>query len=340
LALVILALVSCAEPMSPGSPSAKAEPEIYMAWPKPPAPARIALIQTIARAADVGIDPTLWSRLVGWFAGNEEISLVRPTAAVMAPGEVLYVADPGIAAVHRLDMENQRHELIRRAGDLPLPSPIALALGPEGRVFVTDSELRQVLVTDNQSDTAQPLDLQHALSQPTGLAIDRRQRRLYLVDTKSHQVLVFGLDGSLRSKWGGRGTTNGRFNYPTFIWHDPDQARLWVTDSLNFRVQQFDTEGRFLDSFGQLGDTTGSFSRPKGVATDSRGHVYVMDALFHSLQIFDPAGALLLHVGEQGQDPGQFWLPTGLFIDGRDRIFVADSFNKRIQVFRYLGDET
>jgi len=91
--------------------------------------------------------------------------------------------------------------------------------------------------------------------------------------------------------------------------------------------------------FGRLGDATGLLSRPKGVATDSFGHVYVVDSLFHTLQVFDASGRFLLNLGGQGRSPGEFWLPTGIFIGEKDTIYVADSHNRRVQVFRYIGGQ-
>jgi len=107
---------------------------------------------------------------------------------------------------------------------------------------------------------------------------------------------------------------------------------------MNYRIQILDEEGRYLDSFGEAGDATGYMARPKGVATDSRGHIYVADALFHVVQIFDRQGRYLDSFGSQGQGAGEFWMPSGLYIDDRDRIYVADSYNARIQIFKLEND--
>jgi DNA-binding beta-propeller fold protein YncE len=310
-----------------------------MSWPKPPAAARIELVRVIADAEDLGIEPGLWDRFVGLLAGTQRENLVRPSAPLMTEGEVLYLADPGRRAVHRFDVGNRRHLVIRGTEDVPFVSPVGLAQGPNQSVFVSDSGLGRVFVIEPSSANAREFPVGRGLGQPTGIAADLAQGRLYVVDTARHQVLAFGLDGRFLFEFGGRGNDQGQFNYPTFIWHDARTASLWITDSLNFRVQRFDPTGRYLDGFGEQGDATGRFSRPKGIATDSQGHVYVMDALHHNLQVFDPSGSLLLHVGEQGGDFGQFWLPSALSIDDRDRIFVADAFNRRIQVFRYLSEQ-
>ncbi|WP_456381040.1 6-bladed beta-propeller [Thiolapillus sp.] len=328
-------LASCA-----GSPysALQEDEEQNIVWPQPPGKARIRFVNEISNAADLGIQPGLWSRLAGWIAGGQGQRLIRPTAAVMTPEEVLYVADPGSRAVHRFDIRRNKYEIIRLKDGSPFRSPVALAIGPENRIYVSDSALNQIfLITGDKKQYAIPFQTSIALDQPTGLAVDNE--RLYVVNTLRHEILAFDLEGQLLFRFGRRGAGTGEFNFPTMIWSEPSSRRLWITDSLNFRIQQFDQNGRFISTFGRPGDATGDLPRPKGVATDRHGNLYVLDSLHNSMQIFNPAGELLLYIGEQGQGPGQFWLPTGIFIDSKNRIFVADSFNSRVQIFRYLVEE-
>jgi DNA-binding beta-propeller fold protein YncE len=335
LAAVCLAIAGC---VSPGPADSEHPAGTATAvWPPPPEAARLALLQTISTAADLGIRKSLWNRLLGWVTGEEDIALLRPASVVVKPDETLFVADPGIMAVHRFDRRAGRHDVLLPQGGGPFYSPVALALANDGRVFVADSVLRRIFVIDPGADSAVPMATGEELGRPTGMTVDRGRERLYVVDTARHRVLALSLGGDLLFAFGGRGTGDGQFNYPTFVWHDGSSDRLWVTDSLNFRIQAFDAEGLFVAAFGEPGNVSGRFARPKGVATDGEGHVYVVDALHHGMQIFDPSGRLLLFVGEQGSDAGQFWLPSGVFIDPEDRVFVADSFNKRVQVFQYLA---
>ncbi|WP_456416373.1 6-bladed beta-propeller [Thiolapillus sp.] len=327
-------LASCASPpySSIGESSIR-----DIAWPPPPGKPRIRFINEISTAADLGIQPGIWSRLAGWLAGGKEYRLIRPTAAIMTPEEILYVADPGAKAVHRFDIRHKKHEIIRLQDGAAFRSPIALAIGPENQVYVSDSALNQVFLIRSDKPYAVPFQTSIALDQPTGLAVD--EKHLYVVNTLRHEILAFDLEGQLLFRFGNRGTGAGEFNFPTMIWSEPSTRHLWVTDSLNFRIQQFDKNGRFISTFGRPGNATGDLPRPKGIATDRHGNLYVLDSLHNSMQIFNSAGELLLYIGEQGQGPGQFWLPTGIFIDDKNRIFVADSFNSRVQIFRYVGEE-
>lgn len=331
LALAI-ALVACA-------PAAiKPEELPPLVWPdEVDVPPRIAFVKAFSNPDGFGIGKGFFQRLAEVIFGASESRLIRPMAVVAVNG-VVYVADPGARGVHRFNPAAESYELIAVQGDAGLPSPVGLARGSAGEVYVTDSELARVLVIRPQATEAVPLELPQ-MGQPTGIAFDPASGRLYVVDTSAHCVNVFNPDGTLHASFGRRGMGEGEFNYPTMLWRDP-AGRLYVTDSLNFRIQIFDAQGRFLKQFGKLGDGTGDNLRQKGVATDSYGHIYILDALFNALQIFDQRGRLLLSLGSLGGERGEFWLPAGIFIGDDDMIYIADSYNQRIQILRYIGGPT
>ena len=332
VALATLLAGGCTTPpvTSPDRPAAT------QVWPEPPAEPRIAYVRSFSRPADLGIQKGFFERLAEFFVGASDAHLVRPMAVIETRDGTLCVADPGAKAVQCFDVRRGRYRFIQGAEDQPLPSPVGLASGARGEVYVADSALAQILVIEPGAKKATPLTLDTALRQPTGLVFDPVGQQLFVVDTAVHQVVIVGLDGKERARFGRRGNGDGDFNFPTLIGRD-SEGRLYVTDSLNFRIQMFDSEGRFLGRFGRLGNTTGDLSRPKGVATDRFGHVYVVDSMFHALQVFDRNGVFLLHVGGQGRAPGEFWLPTGVFVGNNDTIYVADSHNQRVQVLRYIG---
>lgn len=331
LLLALGALGACApSPLKP-------EEQAPLVWPDLPNPPRIAFVGQFSRPADFGIGKGFFQRLGELIFGSVEVRLIRPLAVVAADG-VVYVADPGANCVHRFDQKAGRHDLIVGEGGQALPSPVGLALGGAGEVYVTDSDRAQVLVIRPGASMATPLALPD-MAQPTGIAFDKSTGNLYVVDTSAHRVNVFKPDGTLAFGFGARGDAAGEFNYPTLIWLDP-AGRLYVTDSLNFRIQMFDRDGKYLSGFGQVGDGLGDNVRPKSVATDSHGHIYIVDALHHALQVFDVRGRYLLSVGGIGGDRGEFWLPAGIFIDENDMIYIADSYNQRVQIFRYIGGPT
>ncbi len=307
-----------------------------LVWPAPPNRPRIRFLQVVSRPEDLGIRPSFWKRIVNVVFGTEENWFIRPTG-VAAFGKTLYVADPGAQALWILDPEAERLNKIGNAGEQQLISPVAVAAGAKGRVYLADSYLAKVFVYGADGNLVQTI-AEKNLVRPTGVAYDLTRDRLYVADSGAHRIWIFSGSGKPSGRIGERGSADGEFNFPTHVAVDAT-GNLYVTDALNFRLEMFAPEGTFSGKFGRHGDTSGDFAAPKGVGLDSAGHVYIADSLFDGVQIFDRQGRYLLTFGQNGMGPGHFWLPGGLFIGGDDHIYVADSYNQRIQIFQYLPGE-
>lgn len=305
-------------------------------WPPAPAKPRIEYMRAFSGPDEMIGKVRLFQRLRSLVSGTSQQRFVRPTAMVQSDANRYFVADPGVGAIHFLDTEKNVSRLIQRENNQPLPSPVGLAAGVDGEVYVTDSRLAALYRIDRDATMATRVHLDPGIVQPTGVAVDQSTGHIYLVDTGSHQLLVYTADGTLLRRVGGRGHVPGRFNYPTMIWMT-DTGRILVADSLNFRAQVFDTQGNFILQFGQSGDAAGYLPQSKGIAGDSEGNVYIVDSMLHAVQIFDANGEFLYKLGFRGEGPGEFWLPTGIFINDEDELHVTDSYNGRVQVFRYLG---
>ena len=283
-------------------------------WPDPPDEKRITFVGEFHRSPDLGISKSVWDRLLSFAAGSVDDAMIRPMAvAATDDNEIIYVADPDAQCVHRYDLARARYACLRLGRNERPVFPVGLAIRDDGWLFVSDSQQGQLF---QMAPGGKQLELFYAgdnLLQPTGLVWNSKSERLYVTDTGNQSIAVFDRNGKLQKSFGERGSGPGQFNFPTYLWVDVKSKELLVTDSLNFRVQRFAADGGVLSAFGKNGDKPGDFSRPKGVATDSYGHVYVVDSLMHSLQIFSPGGELLLSIGGQGQAEGQFWLPNGIF---------------------------
>ncbi|MDH3673057.1 MAG: SMP-30/gluconolactonase/LRE family protein [Gammaproteobacteria bacterium] len=337
LLIALAAACGSAVRQSPAERPTSAEP---LVWPQPPAQARIRFIRAVTRPADLDIKRSFWKRVLQAIRGKEDVRFVRP-GAVAAHGDVIYVADPGAQTLWILNPKAHWFKRIREVGDdEPLISPVAVALGPNGRVYLADSYLTKVFVFSADGKLQRTI-ADAKLQRPVGLAYDAATDGLYVADSAAHRIWVFSNEGKSLRTIGEHGTARGQFNFPTHVALDRE-GTLHVTDALGFRIQRFARDGRFVDAFGHHGNASGDFAAPKGVAVDSEGHIYVVDALFDTVQIFDRAGRYLLNFGERGVNLGQFWLPAGLFIDAADRVYVADAYNQRIQIFQYLrggGDD-
>jgi len=331
---LILALALACQTSGPPEGDAAAPGPV---WPAAPARARIRFVTAIERPADLGIRPGLLRRIWNWISGSETRRLIRPHGVALDARGRLWVVDPGARLVHVFDPVRHRYKSLPDDDVEPFRSPIAVTHDARGTAYVSDSARRSIRRFSSDGEHLGDWDAGGALVRPTGVAFDERTGLLWVADTGSHRLLGLDAQGEIQRFIGGRGSGNGRFNFPTHITIDP-AGRFVVTDTLNFRVQILSPEGEFLAELGELGDGPGGLSKPKGVALDRDGHVYVVDALFGNVQIFDEQGRVLLYFGGQGAGPGQFWLPAGVCIGADDRIYVADAYNQRVQVFEYLGE--
>jgi len=315
-----------------------------MVWPLPPERPRIRLLGELRGSDDLKPGKS------GWQVFRERLhprefaptSLSRPHAIAVSKDDRVYVADPGSASLHVMDLNRRTHRVVTDAGSEPLRSPSGVTVGGTA-VFVSDAVIGDVIEYSLAGDFVRRLGVK--LVRPGGIVYCPKNDRLYVVDTGDHRVAVLGQgrddegDGSWSEvgSFGFRGTGEGMFNFPTDIAYHP-LLGIVVSDTLNFRVQRFKLDGTFVGSIGQKGNGAGDFSLPKGVAVDRYGHLYVVDAQFENVQIFREDGRLLLPFGQEGSDPGAFSLPSGIAIDQHDRIWVADSYNRRLQVFQYLDE--
>lgn len=333
LAATLLLITACAEHARRPGPDSDETAAAPLVWPKPPAQERIRYLRSVSGPHDWGISRSLLRRLVDALSGRGEEGFNRPSAVAERDG-VLYVADPGAQALWILDAPRDRYARVTHIGEQALVSPVALALGSGGAVFVADTGLKQVFLLDRDGALIRSIATQ-GLERPAGLAWDEAAQRLFVLDSLRHRIAVFDANGTLLGNLGDSGAKNGQFNHPTHLALDASDVghSLLVTDALNFRIQAIDQKGDFLWKFGKAGNGAGDFAAPKGIASDSAGHVYVVDALFDAVQIFDRQGLLLLGFGERGAGRGQFMLPRGIYISADDKVYVADAYNQRVQIF-------
>ena len=312
-------------------------PEPHLVWPPAPETPRIRFVKTISSSEDV--EEKKWTDHVKafLFGASSSANLVKPYAVFATSSGRVYVADSGWRKVLVFDEGQKRFSMIGVDGPGALSGPLGVTADEAGRVYVTDTVHRKAFVYDAEGQFLFSFGDSNQMQHPVGVAVNNALKRVYVVDARKHQVFVYDFEGKFLFDFGGRGTEDGKFNFPANLFIDA-QGKIYITD-MNFRVQIFDADGKFQSKFGGVGTGFGQFSMPKGVGVDSRGHIYVVDARFNNVQIFDPAGRLLLFFGEFGGRKGQFWLPAGLSVDKQDRIYVADQYNHRINVFQYLEPE-
>jgi DNA-binding beta-propeller fold protein YncE len=315
---------------------ANTPPSSEQAWFWPPAPEkpRLQHIKTFITPEDLNIKKGFFSKVWDFIAGKETADRIISPHGVVADGQgKVYVADWGGACIHYVDFQKRKYDKFSKTKEGNLVSPIGLALDDAGKLYVTDSVKRRIFVFEGSKNKQVIGD--DNLMRPTGIAINKTDKVIYVVDTIGHRVDLFDFSGRKTGSFGAQGSQDGEFNYPTHVALDRS-GTVYIMDSLNFRVQLFDKAGNFLSKFGGTGTSIHDFIKPKGIAVDSENHIWVSDSMRNSIQVFDRRGRLLLIFGKAGIGRGEFNLPAGLFIDPNDRLYVADSYNYRVQAFQYL----
>jgi DNA-binding beta-propeller fold protein YncE len=171
---------------------------------------------------------------------------------------------------------------------------------------------------------------------PMGLAIDDTDR-LFVVDSRLHQVTVVGANGQLETVFG-----QDKLERPIGAAVDDENRLLYVVDAKASRVAVFDADsGTFVRFVGKPSDPLdpqdGTFSTPLGVAVDDDGNLYVADTLNERVQVFDADGEFVSAFGKQGDSPGSFMRAKGIAVDADHHIYVTDAEFNNVQVFDKEG---
>lgn len=249
-----------------------------------------------------------------WYHVHNMVLYVRKDVAQQlwdfgaVPAEALDLpADPYAEAHLGLVAERSWGSLGTEPGSFNHPR--GLAVGPDGLIYVVDSDNHRVQVFDPDGALVRSWGSQCNLA--TGLDC---------VDPDGDGPLAYG-DGQFQEPWGIAVAEDGR---------------VYVADTWNHRLQVFDREGNLLNKWGTYGQTESAPATlygPRDLAIDPAGRVFVTDTGNKRVIVYDADGALQMQWGGTGPLPGQLEEPVGLALDREGALYVADTWNQRIQVF-------
>jgi DNA-binding beta-propeller fold protein YncE len=215
-----------------------------------------------------------------------------------------------------------------------LANPTGVAVGQDGRVYVTDSGgQRTVHIFNSEGQElgsfAPPTDLAPS-PVPVYVAVSPLGD-VYVSDRGVAEIFIFSPDG----------TYKGKVNPPAGYedWHPlgltfDAGGDLYVTDVTpdNHRVVVLDQEGNLRVSFGKQGEGVGEFSFPNGIAVDSSGRIFVADGNNGRMQAFDKDGNYLFMIS-RGMSPGDLSMPRGIAVDKDNRLIIADTSRGGVQAY-------
>jgi DNA-binding beta-propeller fold protein YncE len=203
----------------------------------------------------------------------------------------VYVSDRLTSSIYVYNSDGAYQRTFVLAQPRPGWQPLGLAFDARGYLYVTDlsGPYEKVLVIDRAATVVRTLGENDKLSFPNGAAVDAAGN-VYVSDSNSGRVLMYGADGTVRAQVG-RGSGEGNLGLPRGLAVD-GQGRVFVADTTGqgvfvYRAPSDDSRSlTFLGFVGGEGVADGSFEYPNSVAVDARGRVYVADTFNNRVQIW------------------------------------------------------
>ncbi|NIS81889.1 MAG: tetratricopeptide repeat protein [Anaerolineales bacterium] len=197
---------------------------------------------------------------------------------------------------HRIQQFTANGEFIRMYGTFGTGEtafafwgPRDVAVDSDGRVFVTDTGNKRIVVFDGDGKHLQTISPFGGsgvgqMDEPVGLAL-AKDGRVFVADTWNMRVQIFSREGKFLDQWPVSGWYGKSLTNKPYIALD-DEGTVFVTDPEGFRIMAFSESGELLYCFGSPGTDASSFGLPIGVAYDHKGGLYVTDAENNRLMHF------------------------------------------------------
>ena len=247
--------------------------------------------------------------------------------AVDAMGN-LYIADPGLHRIRRVDAATGTISTIAGTGD----GGYSGDGGPAIRALLGD---------------------------PIGVAVDRNGN-VYIADADNHRIrkvdaatgtisTIAGTGGRGYSGDGGR-ATDAQLHHPRGVAVDGN-GHVYIADTENHRIRRVHTDTGTISTIagtGEWGDSgdggpaaQAQLRVPSGVTVDSTGNLYISDLRNNHIRKVDVDTGTISTIAGTGEwgDSGdggsaveaQFSEPHGVAVDAAGNVYVADYWNHRVR---------
>ncbi|MGH8907595.1 MAG: hypothetical protein ACRD0K_13975, partial [Egibacteraceae bacterium] len=306
-----------------------------------------------------------------------QAQLAYPTSVAIGTDGALSIADDGNHRIRGIDAGGAITTLAGTGPGYPgdggparraqLDLPTGVAIGPDGAVYVVDTDNDRVRRIDADgiittvagtgiegfSGDGGPAT-QAQLDYPTSVAIDQAGN-LYITDGRNERVRRVDADGIIttvvgtdRPAFSGDGpATQAQLAFPTDVAID-QIGNLYITEAGKHRVRRVDADGIMttvagtgIEGFSGDGGpaTQAQLTHPEGIAVDDDGTLYITDDS-NRIRRVDADGIITTVAGTGAEgfsgDGGpatqaELNNPEGIAIGGDGTLYIADSDNDRIR---------
>jgi len=248
------------------------------------------LVTDISRQA-VFVFDEVQGKLVLWEKASGLQNFVAPLGIALGANGEVYVADPELGYVARLDRNGNT---LAPIGKNVLERPTGIAYDPvRHRLYVADTRASDIKVFDANGVLIEVFgkrgDGVGELSFPTFLAL--HDGALYVSDTMNARVQVLSADtGAYLSTIGARGMYVGNLVRPKGIGVD-GEGNIYVVESYYDHLLVYNRDGDFLMAIGGgAGQNIGQYYLPSGMWVDARNRVFLADTFNGRVVVFQFLG--------------------------------------------------
>jgi len=310
----------------------------------------VAVVVNLAPAA-VNAQITFLNTWGSQGASNNQFTI--PVSVAVGPTGTVYVVDQDNNRVQVFNSSGTYQSTIGTSsngnpgsGNNQFNGPTGVAVGPDGTVYVADSDNERVQAFNSSGVYQSTIGGSQGVGNnqfdlPEGVATGSTGT-VYVADDGNARVQVFNSAGVYQSTIGATGspgTGNNQFNNPFGVAVGPT-GTVYVSDPNNERVQVFNSSGVYqstigTSSNGNPGSGNNQFNYPEGVAVGPTGTVYVSDTYNNRVQVFNSSGTYQSTIGTStfgnpGSGNNQFDFPFGVAVGSTGMVYVADTANNRI----------
>ncbi len=191
-----------------------------------------------------------------------------------------------------------------------------------GSVDAIDKEGRTILTLQAKGRKGDPV-----LARPEAVAV--AQGTIYVVDSGTHLVAMFALDGKYQGSFGAKGDEAGELRSPRGI--AVHEGVVYVADTGNKRVQLFGNNGVYLtvleintspENKAKKDMVPYELGEPTDIALNVLGQIYVLDADDYLVKVYAPNGVYLKHLPPSGKPLAISMAADGLYVADKDALTI------------------
>lgn len=275
-----------------------------------------------------------WRDNILTFAYGHEKPMLAPRYLTTDSQGRAIISDPSAPAIHVLDSKGGFR--IPVGDQYRLHTAGAVAVDAKDNIYAADSDTGLVIVFDRYGHFLREIgrfnEDEGLFHDPSGIAIDAKNERLYVSDSPRDTVFVLTLEGKVLRRMGGRRNESGlSFQHPESV--VVKNENLVVLEAGGSRIQVLDRDCKLLHTFA-TGLRPDYNNDEIGLAADSDGDIYLSNVAEIQFRVFDQNGRMQTEFGARGSRRGEFYNPAAIWIDAQDKMYVSDEGNRRVQVFQ------